>query len=109
MDTTLRTDFRVGEIRQQIIVIQQRMINMKEQGIMDPFDYEMDILTNLPHFYKEHPFIVKRIVSGQDLSYLYKMLDSLEKVQNGTASLSGTEMTLGNELAEKYLYPHVKK
>jgi hypothetical protein len=107
--TTLRTNFRVAEMRKQITTIQERMTNMKEMGITDPFDYEMDILTNLPDFYKDHPFIVKKIVSGNDLGYLYKMLDSLEQVQAGNTSLSNTELTLGEELAEKFLYPHIKK
>ena len=37
------------------------------------------------------------------------MIETLEKVNNGEKSMTVAEMTLGEELAEKFLYPIVSK
>jgi hypothetical protein len=81
---------------------------LKESGVKDPFEIEMDILNNFPDFYSEYPFIVKKISKGDDLSILYKMIKSLKKVEKGEKSLYQVELPLGEELANKYLYPNIK-
>ena len=37
------------------------------------------------------------------------MIDMIESVDNGKQTMASIEHTLGNELAEKYLYPVLKK
>lgn len=106
---TLKTDFKVDDIRTTITKIQARIEDMKKAGVNDAFEFEMDIMTNLPDFYHEYPFLVKTLSSGRDTMYLHKMLDSLENVQKGNTSLAHTEYTLGNELADKFINPVINK
>ena len=106
---SMRDDFKVLDITKTISVIQERMAEMKRNGIHDSFEYEMDILTNMPEFYQEYPFLVKKVTSGQDMSYLYKMLDTLNNVQYNNTSFANAELKLGKELADEFLYPALEK
>jgi hypothetical protein len=106
---TLKEDFKVNNIKATIKQVSERMDVLRQNGVTDSFDFEMDILTNMPEFYQEYPFLVKKLTSGHNLDYLYKMLDTLEQVQMGNKSFASAEMNLGNELADKYLYPNLKK
>jgi len=71
----------------------------------------MYFIDNMTDIYDDYPFIVKRLCreENQDNSMLFKMLDMLDDVNKGNKSLSNVETTLGNELAEKFLYPVLKK
>ena len=66
-------------------------------------------MNNMPEFYEEYPSIIKRLCreEKQDNSYLYKMIQLLKQVEQGNTSLGAVELTLGNELAEKFVYPVV--
>ena len=87
-----------------------RLDNLRNMGIEDPFDLEMDIMNNMGDFYENFPSIVKRLCreKDQDNTYLYKMINLLKDVEKGEKSLSTTELMLGNELAEKFVFPVVK-
>ena len=37
------------------------------------------------------------------------MLDNLQKIQDGDQTLASTELKLGDELAQKFVYPNIKK
>jgi len=104
----LKTDFGVNTIKQNIVHMQDRIDKLKKAGVSDPFEFEMDILQNMPEFYQEYPYLVKKITAGGDNTYLYKMFDTLEAVQSGDQSFAGAELKLGKELADKYLYPNTK-
>ena len=78
-------------------------------GKSDLFEIELEVMTKYPEFYEGHPFLVKKLCKRDDISMLFKMLDNLDKVDNGTKSLATVELTLGEELADKYLYPVVGK
>ena len=69
----------------------------------DPFKNELIIMEQYHEFYDKHPFLVKKICKRDDLTILYKMLDNIELVNNGTDTMSNVEYRLGNELAKKYL------
>lgn len=81
---------------------------LKESGVTDPFAIEMDVLNNFPEFYDEYPFVVKKICKGDDLTILYKMIKTLKKVEKGEKTLQQVELPLGEELANKFLYPSIK-
>ncbi len=102
-DNTLRSDFKIQYIRTNVQDILNRIKGMEKKGINNAFDFELEIMTKLPDFYSEYPFLVKKICKKEDLSYLYKMFDNLEQVQHDDKSLSSVELKLGNELAEKYI------
>ncbi len=98
-------------IEKQIDIVMQRLKELRTMGITDPFDLEMDFMNNMPQFYEEYPSIIKRLCreENQDNTYLYKMINLLKEVENGNTSLGAVELSLGTELAEKFVYPVVDK
>ncbi len=105
----LKTSFDIIWIRENVKSISKKINEMELKGISDPFDFEMEIMELYPEFYQSNPFLVKKLCKRQDLSMLEKMLDQLEKVEKGNKSLASVEFTLGEELANQYLYPVVNK
>ena len=98
-------------IEQNLEIFKLRLEQLRLSGIEEPFDLEMDIMNTMPEFYENFPSIVKRLCreKNQDNTYLYKMISLLKDVEKGERSLSGVELSLGNELAEKFVYPVVNK
>jgi hypothetical protein len=98
-------------IREQVIIVQNEVNRLKKTGLKDPFDLEMKILDWNPEFYDSYPSLVKRLCKDEELdnTYLYKMLDLIEDIQKGEKTMATVEYNLGQELAEKFVYPVVKK
>ena len=105
----LKTTFDILMIKQTITEIDESINKMESEGKTDSFDWELEIMTQFPDFYQSHPFLVKKLCKRDDISILYKMLDSLQQVENGTQSLAGVELNLGTQLANKFVYPNLKK
>ncbi len=105
----LKTDFEVLTIKQTVTQINNAIVAMEKAGKTDSFDFEMEIMTEYPEFYQAHPFLVKKLCKRDDISILYKMLDQLEEVQAGQKSLASVELNLGTQLANKFVYPNLKK
>jgi hypothetical protein len=105
----IKTDFEVLSIKQTVLEINNRIIAMEKAGKTDSFDFEMEIMTEYPEFYQAHPFLVKKLCKRDDITMLYKMLEQLEAVQSGSKSLASVELNLGTQLADKYVYPNLKK
>ena len=98
-------------IEQNLEIFKLKLEYLRNIGIEDPFDLEMDIMNTMPDFYENFPSIVKRLCreKNQDNTYLYKMISLLKDVEKGNKNLSAVELTLGNELAEKFVYPVINK
>jgi len=77
----------------------------KELKLRDKVQYEFSLRDVFPEFASEHPFLFRKIVMGDDLSFLYKMLNSISQINNGSISQQQAEMNLGQELADMYVYP----
>jgi hypothetical protein len=105
----LKSDFKVNFIKTSVDQIKKMIQKMEEKGNIDSFDLELKIMETHPEFYHEHPFLVKKLCKKEDISMLYKMLDNLNNVENGEKSLASVELNLGNELANKYIYPKINK
>jgi len=99
------------EIRPKIKILVDKLYELRKEGIKDSFELESYIINNMTDFYDTYPSLVKRLCreENQDNNFLYKMIETLEKVNNGEKSMAAAEMSLGEELAEKYLYPVVNK
>ena len=82
---------------------------MELDGKKDVFEFELELLEVFPEFYDKYPFLVKKLCKRGDLSILYKMIDNLEQIENGDKSMASVEMNLGQDLANKFLYPSLKK
>ena len=108
-NSELRNDFNINFIKTTINSINQLIEKMTKNGTTEPFDFELEIMTQYPEFYNEYPFLVKKLCKKEDTSMLYKMFENLEQVQSGDKSLASVELKLGNELADKYINSVVKK
>lgn len=101
----------INEIKNNIQQLEQHVKELKKQGVVDSFDLEMKLIELMPEFYDLYPSIVKRFcredADKQDNTYLFKMLGLIEQVKTGEKSLASIEMNLGEELAQKFVYPIV--
>jgi hypothetical protein len=96
----LKEDFQIMYVIDNIRKCKEIMDSNKSN---DLFDIELEIMTQLPDFYQSHPFLVKRLVKGGDMSYLFTMLRNLQQVQEGNKTLTSVETKLGDELAKKFI------
>ena len=104
----LKTSFDIQKILQTVEEIKKEinLIKLKKNNLLD---IELEISTKFPEFYESHPFLVKKVCKGDDLSMLYEMLNKLYQVEKGDDTLTSVESNLGSKLADKYLYPNLKK
>jgi hypothetical protein len=104
-------EYEMKLIEQNLEIFKLKLDYLRNIGIEDPFDLEMDIMNSMPEFYENFPSIVKRLCreKDQDNSYLYKMINLLKDVEKGEQNLNTVELILGNELAEKFVYPVINK
>jgi len=72
---------------------------------IDKLQFEFALRDIFPEFSQEHPFLFRKIALGDDLTFLYKMLDGITKIKNGSASVKDIEQGLGKDLADAYVYP----
>jgi hypothetical protein len=99
------------ELRDKVNIIVDKICELRKNGITNSFDLEMYFINNMIEYYESYPHLIKRLCreENQDNSFLYKMIDNLEQINKGEKSMSGVELTLGTELADKYLYPALNK
>jgi len=71
----------------------------------DKLQHEFAVRELFPTFAQEHPFLFRKIVNGDDLTMLYKMLDSITSINKGEMTTVQVEQNLGNELANLYVHP----
>ena len=107
--SNLKDDFKTSDIKDKVKHIKKRIVEINNSGLTDAIDIENKLYEELPDFYDEYPFLVKKLVSGGDITFLYKMLDTLDCVQKGRKSFAGAELDLGKKLADDYLHPVVQK
>ena len=104
----LKTSFDIQKILQTVEEIKKEinLIKLKKNNLLD---IELEISTKFSEFYESHPYLVKKVCKGDDLSMLYEMLNKLHHVEKGDETLTSVETNLGSKLADKYLYPNLKK
>jgi hypothetical protein len=103
------TTFNTYSIKEHIVMINEYIKKMELEGKKDVFEFELELLEVFPEFYDKYPFLVKKLCKRGDLSILYKMIDNLEQIETGDKSMASVEMNLGQDLANKFLYPSLKK
>jgi len=77
----------------------------KDLKLEDKLQYEFSLRDIFPEFASDHPFLFRKIIMGDDLTFLYKMLDNIQKINDGELTQKEVEMNLGGELANVYVYP----
>ena len=105
----VKTTYDTIMIKQFINTINELIKSRELSGNYTAFDHELVIMELYPDFYQSHPALVKKLTKQDDISYLYKMLENLEQIEQGKKSMAGVELKLGNELAEQYLAPVMKQ
>ena len=99
-----------NEIRESITLIQQ-MINTEkfiQLFAEDQSKYKYELSQLFPTFSSEYPILFKKVILKQDLVMLEQMLKSIEDLNNGKDEKNVTT-SIGESLAEKYLYPVLGK
>jgi hypothetical protein len=99
------------DVRNKVNTIVKKVVELRKQGITDSFELEMYFIEHMVEFYESYPHLIKRLCreENQDNAFLYKMIDSLEQVNAGEKSMASVELSLSNELANKFLYPALEK
>jgi hypothetical protein len=99
------------DIRNTVNVIINKVYELRQNGITDSFELELYFIDNMTEYYETYPHLIKRLCreEKQDNSFLYKMIYNLEQINKGNKIMSEVELELGNELAEKHLYPVLEK
>ena len=77
----------------------------KQLKVLDKLQYQFALREIFPSFAEEHPFLFRKIVMGDDLTFLYTMLDNIEKISSGVITQKEAEVNMGNDLANLYIYP----
>lgn len=98
----IRENFNIPFLKIMVAQISE-FVNMKKRQNAEPFENEMALIETYPDFYNEYPFIIKKIVKGDDLAMLDVFFKQLEQVQGGKKSLESVEYNLGQDLAKKYI------
>lgn len=99
------------KVKDQIKIILE-FANSDEQVYLKQTNFELykyRFESNFSEFNEKYPTLMKKIVNGDDLKYLEKMLDAMESIKNNEVSKEEAEKVLGEELAEEYIYPLVNK
>jgi len=99
-------NFNSTEIKQTVELI-QKIINTEEYIVLkkeDDIRYRNKLTTLFPTFAQDYPSLFKKIINNDDLTMLNTMLNSLSDISSGKNEKQITT-ELGEQLAEKYLYP----
>ena len=100
-----------NSIRNNIKKIQDKLKELRSNNVSDPFELETYFIQNMTDVYDMYPSIIKRLCreENQDNTYLFKMLDEIDKINSGEKNINEVEHSLGQELAEKFIYPKISK
>jgi len=100
-----------NSIRNNIKKIQDKLKELRSNNVSDSFELETYFIQNMTDIYDMYPSLIKRLCreENQDNTYLFKMLDEIDKINSGEKNINEVEHSLGQELAEKFIYSKVSK
>ena len=90
------------DLKKEISDIKVNIELIKAEGTIDAFGIEMAFLERYPDLYDKYPFLVKKLISGENMDMLEKMLSSIDNIKKG-ANKYKEEVKLGKELEKKYI------
>jgi hypothetical protein len=100
------TKYDIINMRQQIKNAQIKINEQLQQG-KSKIEIEMYFLNNESQLYDKYPYLIKKLIKSDPLDFLEVMLNNLQKVEEGDQTIASTELKLGKELADKYIYPSI--
>ena len=101
----------IQSIRETIDFLQQ-IVNtkkLKEMKDNNNNEYQTYLIQLFPTFYETYPTLFNNIIESKDLTFLEPMLEGIMKINKNKDLKDSIEKDLGEKLAEKYLYPNIKK
>lgn len=98
----------VNNTRNQVKHIIKKVNDMKKLNKSD-VEIEMYFVNEEEELYTQFTHLIKKIIKGGDMEYLYKMLDTIEDIKVGRKNKESAEKKLADELAGDYLYPSFNK
>ena len=75
----------------------------------DVNQYEEMMEEKFADFSFKYYAVFKKVITGEDITPLFKMLAAIESVQRGDTTLENVEKKLGEDLAHQYIYPKLNK
>jgi hypothetical protein len=72
-------------------------------------EYKTYLILIFPTFYDLYPTLFNNIIEEKELTFLDEMFEGIIKINNNNSLKDNIEKNLGEKLAEKFLYPYVKK
>jgi hypothetical protein len=104
-------DHEIQSIRNTVNLLKQ-MINtyeFKEMKENNNKEYQNYLIQIFPTFYETYPTLFNNIIENKDLTFLEPMLEGIIQINENKDLKDNIEKDLGEKLAEKYLYPNIKK
>lgn len=104
-------DHEIQSIRDTVNLLKQ-IINtyeFKEMKENNNKEYQNYLIQIFPTFYETYPTLFNNIIENKDLTFLESMLEGIIKINENKDIKDNIEKDLGEKLAEKYLYPNIKK
>ena len=101
----------IQSIRDTVDFLQQ-IINtetLKQMKSNNNNEYQTYLIQLFPTFYESYPILFNNIIQNKDLTFLESMLEGIKKINENQDLKDSIEKDLGEKLAEKYLYPNIKK
>lgn len=95
-------------LKKDIELIKKYVKEIKQSGLSKPAHIEVKFLEDHSELYNKYVFLTKKIISGDDLAMLDKMLNSIKKINDGSNKFQ-EEVKLGKELGDKYLPKNLKE
>ena len=75
----------------------------------DNKNYEDTLMGIFKSFYEKYPAIFRAVIRGHDLDILYMMIEMKKKINSGEVDRKKAEIYMGEQLAERFLYPVIGK
>lgn len=83
--------------------------DMQKMRTNDPTGYELHMESKYEEFADRYYGLFRKVISGEDITPLLSMLGAIEKIKTGELTMETAEAQLGDELAEKFVYPKLSK
>tara|TARA_B110001450_G_C17280597_1_gene343276 strand:- start:89 stop:454 length:366 start_codon:yes stop_codon:yes gene_type:complete len=101
----------LDEIKKNALIIDkfcklEKYKNLKDN---DPKKYEEELKEVFKSFAEKYPAIFKTLIGDHDINILLMMLDMKKKIDNNEIDQKKAEVYMGEQLAEKFLYPVIGK
>ena len=108
MSSTDTNKLKSKDLKIKIEEVSKKIIELTKENKTN-VEIEMFFLENDSEFYERYPYLIKKLIKGGSLEFLDVMLQNLEKIENSEQTKASVELKLGEDLAQKFLYPHVNQ